>query len=166
MLYFAYGSNMSVKRLRARISSARVVCTAVLPGHQLKFHKHGDDGSAKCDASESAEVHEVHGVVYDIHTADKSTLDKIEGVGHGYEQKTVAVMTGIGLPMKAVTYYATKIQADLKPFAWYKEHVLRGAREHNLPDDYISLIEAVVASEDPNDGRHRKEVSIYGAPRW
>ncbi len=166
MLYFAYGSNMSVKRLRARISSARVVCTAFLPGHELKFHKHGDDDSAKCDAAEVGGPAEVIGVVYDIHSADKAVLDKIEGVGCGYEQKTVAVVTEVGLPLEAVTYYATRINPDLKPFAWYKEHVLRGAREHDLPDHYIEMISAVEAMEDPRTGRHSREIAIYGAPRW
>ncbi|MCA9395325.1 MAG: gamma-glutamylcyclotransferase [Candidatus Omnitrophica bacterium] len=166
MLYFAYGSNMSVKRLRARISSARVVCTATLPGHELRFHKHGDDESAKCDAAAAGAAAEVIGVLYDIHTADKVILDKIEGVGAGYEQKTVTVMLGIGMPMEAMTYVATRINPDLKPFVWYKEHVLRGAREHGLPATYIDFINAVEAMTDPRPERHRKEVAIYGVPRW
>lgn len=165
MLYFAYGSNMSVKRLRARIASARVVCTAVLPGHELKFHKHGDDESAKCDAATAGAAAEVIGVIYDIHAGDRAVLDRIEGVGAGYEQKTVAVIAGGNLPLKAMTYYATRINPDLKPFVWYKEHVLRGAREHALPDRYIELIEAVEAMDDPEPYRHRRESSIYGK-KW
>lgn len=166
MLYFAYGSNMSIKRIRSRISSARVVCSGVLPRHALKFHKQGDDNSGKCDVVEVEDSSEVVGVIYDIHTDDKVILDKIEGVGEGYEQKTVAVMTGVGLPMKAMMYYATRINADLKPYQWYKEHVLRGAREHGLPAEYIEYINSVEAIEDPRLERHRKEVAIYGAPRW
>ena len=50
MLYFAYGSNLSSARMAARVPSARVVARAQLPGHALRFHKVGRDGSAKCDA--------------------------------------------------------------------------------------------------------------------
>jgi len=51
-LYFAYGSNMAAERLRARVPSARLMGSAVLAGHALRFHKPGsNDGSAKCDAA-------------------------------------------------------------------------------------------------------------------
>jgi hypothetical protein len=50
MLYFAYGSNMSVSRLVARTPSAQPLGRCALRGHQLRFHKVGGDGSAKCDA--------------------------------------------------------------------------------------------------------------------
>jgi hypothetical protein len=50
MQYFAYGSNMSLRRLRTRVPSAVKLGNATLFGHQLKFHKRSQDGSAKCDA--------------------------------------------------------------------------------------------------------------------
>lgn len=50
ILYFAYGSNMSSARLRARVPSCRPIGIAFLPGHELRFHKRSKDGSGKCDA--------------------------------------------------------------------------------------------------------------------
>ncbi len=53
MLCFSYGSNMSQRRLKARVPSARFIAVAELPAHRLRFHKSAGDGSAKCNAEET-----------------------------------------------------------------------------------------------------------------
>jgi hypothetical protein len=63
--------------------------------------------------------------------------------------------------LEAFTYYATNIDPDLKPLDWYKEHVIRGARENELPIEYIRTIEAVDFVEDSDVERHDEELSIY-----
>jgi gamma-glutamylcyclotransferase len=161
MLYFAYGSNMSTARLLARTPSARVVKTARLTGHRLLFHKKGADGSGKCDAHCIDGDVCVFGVVFELHASDKQVLDRIEGLGYGYDQKTVSVIAGSGEWIDAVTYYANSIDADLQPFHWYKAHVLHGAREQGLPPDYIERIAAVESIPDPDAGRHHDEMAIY-----
>ena len=60
-----------------------------------------------------------------------------------------------------MTYRATRIDPDLKPFAWYLAHVLAGAREHRLPADYIAAIECLAVVDDPDPLRHASELSIY-----
>lgn len=153
---------MSTLRILDRVPSARVVCSAQLPKHRLKFHKKGRDHSAKCDAEYSNDAQDyLLGVVFDIAIADKSVLDRQEGLGNGYEEKLVSVFTEDGTCLTAMTYYATHIDPALKPYAWYKEHVLRGAREHGLPAEYIQIIAAVEVMPDPDQSRHEKELSIY-----
>ena len=46
-LYFAYGSNMSERRLQKRVDSAKVVGTGGLKNHCLTFHKVSKDESRK-----------------------------------------------------------------------------------------------------------------------
>ncbi|MGD8955892.1 MAG: gamma-glutamylcyclotransferase [Chromatiaceae bacterium] len=163
MLYFAYGSNMSPKRLLQRVPSAVVVGIAILPGHRLAFHKVGRDGSAKCDASfTDAVADRVHGVIYRIDSRHKARLDAKEGLGHGYEQKTVEVQLLDQRTSSAFLYYATHVDASLRPFTWYREHVLHGARAHTLPGHYIAAIQAVEAVDDPDPQRHWLEMAIYG----
>ena len=49
--YFAYGSNMSIARLRARVPGAERTGVFTLHEHALRFHKLSrNDGSGKCDA--------------------------------------------------------------------------------------------------------------------
>jgi AIG2-like family len=160
ILYFAYGSNLSTQRLAARVPSAKVISVAMLRGHRLEFHKIGKDGSAKCDVARTGDSNDVvYGVVFAIPLAEKSTLDKIEGLGYGYAEKEVVVLSESGAAFEAVTYYATNIDASLKPRNWYVEHVVRGAREHGLPLEYISGIEAIKSTSDPEN--YEKEMAIY-----
>jgi gamma-glutamylcyclotransferase len=162
MLYFAYGSNMSVRRMQRRVRSACALDTAALRGHRLAFHKVGRDGSAKCDVVPSTRSDElVHGVLYRMALRHKIDLDEHEGLGRGYAEKRVVVIAADGMLYEAFLYYATHVDRTLRPFDWYREHVLRGAREHGLPSDYIARIQAVETSEDPDTGRHRIEMAIY-----
>jgi len=145
-LYFAYGSNLSTERLRSRAPSGVSLGKARLDGHVLRWHKLGRDGSGKCDIvctdSDSADV--VWGVLYRIDRRDKEALDFAEGLGVGYDERFVEVHARAG-PRRALTYKAKpgKIDPSLKPRDWYKAHVLRGAREHGLPTEYVERLARV-----------------------
>ena len=162
MLYFAYGSNLSIGRLAARVPSASLLCLGRLPDHCLLFHKIGRDGSAKCDAFYTGLTEDfVLGAVYRIDPEHRRYLDAAEGCGNGYEAKEVAIHSVTGEQRYAFTYYATSLDPDIKPFHWYKEHVLRGVREHGFPELYIRKIEGVVAVEDHDRLRAERELGIY-----
>ncbi|MGB5672631.1 MAG: gamma-glutamylcyclotransferase family protein [Sedimenticolaceae bacterium] len=165
MLYFAYGSNMSTRRLQQRVPSACALQPAVLQGHRLTFHKVGRDGSAKCDAAPSRDDRDrVHGVLYRMDPRHKPRLDDIEGLGRGYEQKSVTVRLADGTESLAITFYATHVDPTLRPYLWYLEHVLRGARENRLPDHYQAAIALVQTVDDPDPHRHAMELAIYPHP--
>ncbi len=155
MRYFAYGSNMCSRRLRNRVPSARFLILAELQGHKLCFHKVSKDGSGKCDAAPAGQPGDlVYGVVFEIDPGDKPALDRCEGVGRGYEETTVTLATDEG-PLSAFTYRAQPNHIDpaLRPYTWYKDLVLGGAREHALPQHYIASIESVPADTDPDSSR-------------
>lgn len=161
-LYFAYGSNLSTRRLLQRAPSATVISVARLDRHRLSFHKRSHDGSAKCDIEHTGQDGDVvYGVVFKIKDADKRVIDRCEGLGNGYQIKTVRVTTDDGSTLQAFTYYATHIDPSLKPYHWYKEHVLRGAREFQFPPDYIRAIEQVASRPDPDPANQARELAIY-----
>ena len=160
--YFAYGSNMSLRRLRERVPEAQALGSAILHGHELRFHKLGRDGSGKCDAYfVGDEAAYLIGVLFDIPLSGKGDLDRIEGLGAGYDEKIVSVLRKNGSWDKAVTYYATDIVEVLQPYCWYKHHVLAGAAEFNLPTDYVTTIEAVEMVVDEDADRRTKEIAPY-----
>jgi len=162
MLYFAYGSNMSSIRLRQRTPSAEFIAVANLVAHQLRFHKLGGDGSAKCDAFHSGNpVHRVIGAVFDVARDEIRSLDEVEGLGRGYAKKNVLLATDTHGTMEAFTYYATITRATLAPFHWYKEHVLRGCIEHALPPHYVAPIHRIPSVPDPDAHRAEREAAIY-----
>ena len=160
MHYFAYGSNMSLARLRARVPSAVRLGCCTLDGHDLRFHKTSNDGSGKCDAYFTANrVDSIYGALFKIDPADKPALDRVEGLGYGYDKKQVTVFTASGAAVSATTYVATAIDHSLGPYTWYLNHVAIGASETGLPAEYIrrkiQLIEAFEDSDTERDARER-----------
>jgi hypothetical protein len=164
MLIFAYGSNMLVARMRERVPSAVPVANGHLSGYQLRWHKHGMDGSAKCDASWTGlATDRILGVAYRIDPAEKSHLDAAEGLHRGYEQRQVQVGTTRGI-LLAQMYYATAIAPRLRPFDWYRALVRSGAVEHGLPQAYIRQhIESIAVVSDPDQHRARHHFAMARA---
>lgn len=161
VLYFAYGSNMSSRRLQARVPSATLVSRASLHGYQLRFHKHSlDDLSAKCDAYRTGDPDDrVLGVLFEFDQAEQAHLDHCEG--EGYKIVRLEVETEEGDFVQALSYLAVLIKSDLRPYPWYKQHVLNGAREHALPADYIAMIEAEPTQQDNDEARSQRELALY-----
>ncbi len=161
--YFAYGSNLSVARLRARIPEARVVCVASLAGYRLAFHKRSlKDGSGKCNAFQTGDSGDcLLGVVYDIPPAAWPGLDAIEGPG--YERRIVTVARPVGSLMQVQTYIGILLADGLRPMDWYKRHVLLGAREHDFPQSYLEAIAAVPEQQDADTARAAREFAVHDA---
>ena len=162
-LYFAYGSNMSLERLRAadRTPSAELIGSARVSGYRLVFDKIGRDGSAKADCERTALPRDaVHGAIYRIAHRDRPALDAAEGLGRGYDAFDIAVELDAGT-VTALTYLATRKDASLLPYSWYLQHVLHGARQCGLPASYIAAIERVASLRDPDAGREARELLIY-----
>ncbi|WP_448568798.1 gamma-glutamylcyclotransferase family protein [Thalassotalea ganghwensis] len=168
MKYFAYGSNMSTKRLQQRVASAKPIGVYQLIHHKLKFHKEGHDGSAKGDAYATNNVEDIiYGVLFEIDEQEKYLLDQVEGLDNGYDIKWVELLAvkdsseHTNQCVKAFTYYATQINTTLSPFDWYLQHVIVGAQEHQLPADYQTDLRAIETIEDPNSLRKNRELTIY-----
>lgn len=164
MYYFAYGSNLSTRRLQQRVDSAELITTGLLTQHTLIFHKIGRDGSAKCDAFHTGSSSDIlYGAVYKIDPEQKANLDDAEGLGNGYEIKQVKVVADDNQAIDAFMYYATRIAESIKPFHWYKQHVLKGASEHCFPQFYVERINNIKSQDDPNHQRTARELCIYHA---
>jgi gamma-glutamylcyclotransferase (GGCT)/AIG2-like uncharacterized protein YtfP len=148
--YFAYGSNMVHDRMAKRVPSSRVLGPAELPGYSFCFNKLSKDGSAKANIISSGNPDDVvYGVLYELDEVDRPKLDRVEGLGKGYDITQVSVRTETG-DQSALTYVAAPqaVRNKLKPYLWYKNLVLDGAKLNHLPPEYIRQIEAVEADRD------------------
>lgn len=162
MKYFAYGSNMSLVRLQQRVPSAKKIGVFTLKEHQLRFHKSSKDGSGKCDAFQTINVdNTVIGALFEINENEKKALDKAEGLGYGYNQKRVKVQNDVGDAYEAITYYATKTDSSLKPYSWYLNHVVIGAKETKVPAQYLAMIESIEWLKDPDTKRDSEQRAMY-----
>ncbi len=143
MLYFAYGSNLCSDRLRERAPTAVFVGTGFLPGHDLRFHKKGRDGTGKADAYPAGiPTDRVWGALAEIAPGDWDGLDHFEP---GYSRVGVGIRATGGGVRQATTYLASvdAIDGDVAPAAWYLDLVIRGARARGLPLDYIDALSMV-----------------------
>ncbi len=138
-LYFAYGSNMSTLRLRARVEAARPLGRAHWPGMELAFDKIGADGSGKANLT-TRPGGRAWGVVFEIHANDWDALDRYEP---GYLRLGCDVILDSGDRLDAQAYLAVPPTRATPPHDWYREHLIRGAVEHGLPDDALELIDTL-----------------------
>lgn len=158
---FAYGSNLFVERMVGRVSSAEAVGLASLPRHQLRFHlRSAVDGSGKADAFFTGDPEDrVEGVVYRIDSRQLQELDRHEATYHRtlhevWLKEDEASDGRGGSRVPAWCYHALpgRIDPDVRPFDWYHELVLEGARRHALPPEYVEALAAVsvVVTDEPS----------------
>ena len=152
--YFAYGSNLCRGRLRRRVPSARLIGVGEAVGLRLRWHKRGQDESGKCSVAEGGTGSTVWGALFAIAPDQRELLHRVEGLGRGYREETVRVEVG-GEELEAWTYRAQDSWVDdaLRPFRWYRDLVVGGARELQLPHAYVEGIGAVGVVDDPDRER-------------
>lgn len=158
--YIAYGSNLHPLRLACRTPSARLAGTVELHGWALKFNKLSHrDGSGKCHIVPTGEDDDrVHAAVYTLSADEKPVLDQIEGLFHGYSEHRIhteaygEAFVYIGEPHA--------VAKPVKPFDWYRELVLVGARYHRFPPDYLETIQKTPATVDPDEARCRHNLDL------
>lgn len=163
--YFAYGSNMLIQRLQARCSSARPLGVATLSGFSLDFSKRGQDGSGKATlVASTTPTHEVYGVVFELVVRELPTLDLIKGLGKGYDRpdglsvKFLSDATRIEI----ATYIAHPDHRDqeLRPYDWYHDLCLTGARQHALPTHHLDHLGTFPPIPDPHHDRPTRQEAL------
>jgi gamma-glutamylcyclotransferase len=143
LLYFAYGSNMSTKRLLSRVPSGKCIGRAKLLDKDLVCNKEGEDGSGKANLVDSpGDV--VWGVLYEIDPREINKLDRVED---GYQRVTLEVITDQGNSLKAQVYFSLQLTDDPRPYTCYKDLIVKGAIKHQLPKYYVSSLEQIPSKD-------------------
>jgi|SRR5665213_1047403 len=161
-LYFAYGSNMLTRRLRARAPSALAVGTGFVEGYRLTFDKVSRDRSGKANVELTDNSSDrVYGVLFTIDAEEESILDRAEGVGKGYRKTEIQVVTPKSTAL-AVTYVATEKDPACQPYQWYLALVVAGAVEHSLPNCYVEWLRKIGSKTDSNISRSAENEALLG----
>lgn len=128
--YFAYGSNMNVARMQARVGDTRCTLSATLKDWRLYFDKASRiDGVAHANVRKEAGAH-VEGVLYELnHPTQIRQMDPFEGHPSEYCRQVEMVDTAHGL-LAAWVYVALpdKTASDRVPAREYLTHLLAGER--------------------------------------
>lgn len=164
-LYFAYGANMFSRRIQSPniAPSAVAVDIGFVQGRRFTFGKVSRDGSGKCDIEiTNNSSNRAYGVLYRVSAKDRENLNQAEGLGIGYSETNIQVVTAKGT-YTAMTYVGSYKEAMLRPYQWYKAFVVAGAIEHGLPAEYIEWLRTFEAQADSNANRRsEREALLFG----
>ena len=142
MKYFAYGSNMDPEQMAHRCPGAVALGPARLEGHRLTFtwdstFWRGGVGDVVATLGD-----EVWGVLWEISDENERALDRYEGIDKDVYRRATVTVEHEGGTVEALIYVATA--TDYKaPSKRYMRALVRGARAHGLPADYVAQLEGI-----------------------
>lgn len=138
MYYFAYGSNMNHQQMKNRCPNSRFTKRAILERHKFVY-----DGYARTRNGAVANVigtgrkdDIVWGGLFKINEDNRSALDCYEGYPIAYDRKEVRVKDDEGNCYTAIVYFRAG-RPKSKPSEDYRNIVIQGAKDCNLPEEYI-----------------------------
>ncbi|KAH7642309.1 gamma-glutamylcyclotransferase [Dermatophagoides farinae] len=143
--YFCYGSNLLIQRMRINNKSATKHANGLLTGFKLSFAGNSQlwKGATANIVQDSNSV--VYGAVY---TLDKDDIDNLDRQECGYDPIEVIVKlyeTNDQPMITCRTYVQKSNYANVNgnepiPSRLYKEIIIKGAKENNLPEHYIENV--------------------------
>lgn len=137
LIYFAYGSNLKKEQMDERNVAIYKSHKGFIKDYKLEFNKQSKDGSSKANITKLiGEI--VWGVCFELDTNGFENLRKYE---KGYEELEVTVYNENQESLfTAKTFISSKI-CDKLPTKDYLGKIIEGAKQHEIPEDYISKIE-------------------------
>ena len=142
--YFGYGSNMDIDLLRRRIGNNTIIPVSygLLENYRLIFPR--GVGSVVPD-----ENYDVYGCVYLLTQEELKKLDVVEGYRedrerslNSYNRDPIEIILPTNEKIIADIYIQVKDTEDL-PSSNYKQTIIKGANDCNLPREYIDWLENI-----------------------
>jgi hypothetical protein len=152
--YFAYGADMDPEDLGLRCEIRRhqrvrfaKSTPAVLKGFRLvcnipSHYRRGGIFNLQPDPAGA-----VHGVVYELHPGDAISAKMIkEGESTSYLLAVNSVQTAKGKTHQALILHAEATSKSLTPSPGYLDVVVRAARRHGLPIEWIATLRSMAGT--------------------
>jgi gamma-glutamylcyclotransferase len=162
-LVFQYGSNCSESEMNNKTrlcGDAKFVDIAeTVEDYELAFDVQSTGrGCAASDIVRKA-GDKVWGVLYEVpdylihrETAKirkRKSFDQIEGEGTNYKREAIQIRRQNGDIATALTYTVNNPKTGLKTNIDYVGHIVRGLRDHKVPDEYIAKVKAIALANNP-----------------
>ena len=165
VLVFQYGSNCLESEINSRErlkGKARFVDIAkTIENYKLDFDVYSENRKcAAADIVRTCQDKKVWGVLYSVDdnlisrktapTGYKS-FDAIEGEGKNYRRHCLPVSCNKdSLIVMTLTYVALKPRKRVKKTSFkYVQSIIKGLREHNVPEEYINEVKEIVCNHSP-----------------
>ncbi|KAI4466847.1 hypothetical protein MML48_2g00006941 [Holotrichia oblita] len=152
--YFAYGSNLLAKRLRLNNPSAIRNGIGKLEDYEIDFASFSPRWRGAIATITRKKGKVIWGSIWELDDDDMKTLDEQEGVAKGvYFGMDVDVITQDGNRKRCRLYKLNhKVQVvtniedlpeERRPSPAYLKVILLGAKESNLPEDYVEFLRKI-----------------------
>jgi gamma-glutamylcyclotransferase len=137
--YFAYGSNMSRRRMDARCTGHAAVGTGVLDGYALVINGRGVATLVPRPGCA------VEGVVWTISADDEASLDGFEGVAAGrYAKHEMEIRLADGRRVPALVYVDPDCLPGTGCRPGYADFLIEGAEDFHLSESYRATLRSVL----------------------
>jgi hypothetical protein len=145
MYLLIYCEWLDPELVRRSLRDARFVTKVKVPDYQLVFTSFSEDDSQGVSEGgchfAKAMAHVLLGVLYEVSEEDLIKLDKLTRVEHGrYTRKYLGVFDEEGKKYDAVAHCIKNPKGKSRPSREYLEHMIKGAKEFNFPQDYIDSL--------------------------
>ena len=142
--YFAYGSNLSRKRLHVNCPGAKLSGVGKLDGYQLDFlGRPSERWKGSVASIVPRENTTTWGAVWRIRKDHVESLDRQEWVHLGvYKRVELTVELTSGEKVVCITYEQNDTTPGL-PSPQYLNVIIEGAKEIELPHDYIKILQSL-----------------------
>lgn len=162
-LVFQYGSNCSESEMNSDsrlCGDAKFLDIAeTVEDYELAFNVQSTGrGCAASDIVKKAGG-KVWGVLYEVpdyllhretaKASKRKSFDQIEGEGANYKREMIEVRRQSGAIATALTYIVRNPKPGLKTNGDYVGYIVRGLRDHKVPDEYIAKVKAIAVANNP-----------------
>ncbi len=142
MLHFGYGSNLQMSFLKDLLPNAKFRMKAYLPNYEVQFNFWSKTQKAGISNIMEAPGKMVHGALFDVPEEELKALDIKEDVYIGdYERHSFITFGEDGKLHEADLYQVIDPKGPFKPSESYVKGMLAGAKELNLDQNYLQIIE-------------------------
>ncbi len=136
-LYFAYGSNMSHNQIRKRCPGSRFIKKAYLEKFEFVYDGYSKSRNGAVANIVHSEKYVVWGGLFEITEEDLAKLDSCEGYPISYDRKKIDVRDDEANSYNATVYFR-KGEIIGTPHHDYRDIILEGAKDCDLPVDYMN----------------------------
>jgi len=112
-------------------------------GGKLGFSKDINTGMCKANIFAAPDEEYVDGVLYLLES--EKEFDKLDlYMGSNYQLRKILAHLESGQPAAAMVYISLSTKETGRPDRRYIKHMLKGAKEHGLSDEWISKLEKLL----------------------
>lgn len=123
MVYFAYGSNLSLEQIKRRCPEAIPMVGVYLEDYKLVYNKYAD--IIPCQGER------VYGAIYELSINDLKNLDEFEGYPYLYEKINLKVQDSNGVFYEAFAYVMIE-KGNKLPEDDYLDIINKGYQDWNI----------------------------------